>query len=235
MTQSLFTRLRVPSPLTTTLRHGNKISGTCWVSVASPGFTCRDSKQASCIFSSGLHTHRAQGRLVTQGISDLIPVAWINALIIVCLINDHHLSACVGVCVLCSHRSAVTLQASQTTIRKKEGASHLLSHKAPAQEPCSPWPWRWGGLLSAGPDSIKCYTKNTLAYSTMDLYDTLHNKLCSYITSSTDWTEASFPASKESSEVAEEADVLFCVSNILFHFYSKHGWFGITAKNARPA
>ncbi|TNN77443.1 hypothetical protein EYF80_012257 [Liparis tanakae] len=28
MTQSLFTRLRVPSPLTTTLRHGNKISGT---------------------------------------------------------------------------------------------------------------------------------------------------------------------------------------------------------------
>lgn len=57
MTQSLFTRLRVPSPLTTTLRHGNKISGTCWVSVASPGFTCRDSKQASCIFSSGLHTH----------------------------------------------------------------------------------------------------------------------------------------------------------------------------------
>lgn len=99
MTQSLFTRLRVPSPLTTTLRHGNKISGTCWVSVASPGFTCRDSKQASCIFSSGLHTHRAQGRLVTQGISDLIPVAWINALIIVCLINDHHLSACVGVCV----------------------------------------------------------------------------------------------------------------------------------------
>lgn len=119
--------------------------------------------------------------------------------------------------------------------KKKEGASHLLSHNAPAQEPCSPWPWRWGGLLSAGPDSIKCYTKNTLAYSTMDLYDTLHNKLCSYITSSTDWTEASFPASKESSEVAEEADVLFCFSNILFHFYSKHGWFGITAKNARPA
>lgn len=36
---------------------------------------------------------------MTQGISDLIPVAWINALIIVCLINDHHLSACVGVCV----------------------------------------------------------------------------------------------------------------------------------------
>lgn len=28
MTQSLFTRFIVPSPLTTTLRHGNKISGT---------------------------------------------------------------------------------------------------------------------------------------------------------------------------------------------------------------
>lgn len=54
MTQSLFTRFIVPSPLTTTLRHGNKISGTRWVSVASLGFTCGDSKQILC---SGPHTH----------------------------------------------------------------------------------------------------------------------------------------------------------------------------------
>lgn len=47
ITQSLFTRRRVPSPLDTTLRHGIKISGTCSASVASLGFICKDSKRES--------------------------------------------------------------------------------------------------------------------------------------------------------------------------------------------
>ncbi len=178
MTQSLFTRLRVPSPLTTTLRHGNKISGTRWVSVASLGFTCRDSKQALC---TGLHTHTHTHAhthtskhtqhgwvaepacwegLVTQGISDLIPVAWINAIIIVPLINDHHLSphlcVCVRACVgpmqpqICmTGQWAATLQGPQRMISKRTSFSFsLCSHNSPAaHRELSPWPWVFSASL----------------------------------------------------------------------------------------
>lgn len=51
------------------------------------------------------HAHTERSRVATpacwdgsetRGVSDLILEAWINALIIVCLINDHHLSHSVG-------------------------------------------------------------------------------------------------------------------------------------------
>lgn len=71
MTQSLFTRLTVPSPLTIMLRHGNKISGRCWVSIASPCFTCKHSRQASC---TEVHTQQditSEEDAATHQVSDL--------------------------------------------------------------------------------------------------------------------------------------------------------------------
>lgn len=56
-----------------------------------------------------------------------------------------------------------------------------------------------------------------LTYSTMDLYDTLHNKLCSYITSSTDWTEASFPASRAKNHLRSQRKQIY--SSVFPTFY----------------
>lgn len=74
-----------------------------------------------------------------EGVSDLIPQTWINVLIIVCLINDHHLSRSVCACLLVC--ACLRLRVSQSCLEEVT-SSNPVKLNPPFSRRFNHWPRR---------------------------------------------------------------------------------------------